>query len=320
MAGDQIWVQGFDTLTGDNLYVAPKEGFAVKSGVQLYGGFAGTESRLSQRVTLGKPYQLKYRSVLSGDIQKNDTVGSVDLIFPANGTRSDNATHVLSVNLDPTQASGNNNTYPTVINGFSIGNGQAAGTGDAGKGGGIYVYGDNRKGGVFRIERCFLISNYATQGGAVYVDASVKSVNGETSLINQSVVFNNAAGDRAAVENQAGGIYLAGEATVVNTSIFNNGNGGVRLSSGSKVVNATIARNTGAGVDMTAGGSGDAHVYNSIIWGNRSCICRMTLDSEIRHTMRWSAVTLQHRTKTATFTWPRKTAATNSAPCSTRRR
>lgn len=268
VAGDQIWVQGFDTLTGYNLYVAPKEGFAVKSGVQLYGGFAGTESRLSQRVTLGKPYQLKYRSVLSGDIQKNDTVGSVDLIFPANGTRSDNATHVLSVNLDPTQASGNNNTYPTVINGFSIGNGQAAGTGDAGKGGGIYVYGDNSKGGVFRIERCFLISNYATQGGAVYVDASVKSVNGETSLINQSVVFNNAAGDRAAVENQAGGIYLAGEATVVNTSIFNNGNGGVRLSSGSKVVNATIARNTGAGVDMTAGGSGDAHVYNSIIWGN----------------------------------------------------
>lgn len=268
VAGDQIWVQGFETLTGGNLYVAPKEGFAVKSGVQLYGGFAGTESRLSQRVTLGKPYQLKYRSVLSGDIQKNDTVGSVDLIFPANGTRSDNATHVLSVNLDPTQASGNNNTYPTVINGFSIGNGQAAGTGDAGKGGGIYVYGDNSNGGVFRIERCFLISNYATQGGAVYVDASVKSVNGETSLINQSVVFNNAAGKRAAVENQAGGIYLAGEATVVNTSIFNNGNGGVRLSSGSKVVNATIARNTGAGVDMTAGGSGDAHVYNSIIWGN----------------------------------------------------
>lgn len=268
VAGDQIWVQGFETLTGDNLYVAPKEGFAVKSGVQLYGGFAGTESRLSQRVTLGKPYQLKYRSVLSGDIQKNDTVGSVDLIFPANGTRSDNATHVLSVNLDPTQASGNNNTYPTVINGFSIGNGQAAGTGDAGKGGGIYVYGDNSKGGVFRIERCFLISNYATQGGAVYVSSEVQNVNNGESLINQCVIYNNAAGERAAVENQAGGIYLAGEATVVNTSIFNNGNGGVRLSSGSKVVNATIARNTGAGVDMTAGGSGDAHVYNSIIWGN----------------------------------------------------
>lgn len=270
VAGDQIWVQGFETLTGDNLYVAPtKEGFAVKSGVQLYGGFAGTESRLSQRVTLGKPYQLKYRSVLSGDIQKNDTVGSVDLIFPANGTRSDNATHVLSVNLDPTQASGNNNTYPTVINGFSIGNGQAAGTGDAGKGGGIYVYGDNSKGGVFRIERCFLISNYATQGGAVYVSSEVQNVNNGESLINQCVIYNNAAGDRAAVENQAGGIYLAGKATVVNTSIFNNGNGGVRLSPESKVVNVTIARNTGAGVDLTTA-SNSTNVYNSIIWGNTS--------------------------------------------------
>ncbi len=269
VAGDQIWVQGFDTLTGGNLYVAPKEGFAVKSGVQLYGGFAGTESRLSQRVTLGKPYQLKYRSVLSGDIQRNDTVGSVDLIFPANGTRSDNATHVLSVNLDPTQASGNNNTYPTVINGFSIGNGQAAGTGDAGKGGGIYVYGDNSKGGVFRIERCFLISNYATQGGAVYVSSEVQNVNNGESLINQCVIYNNAAGERAAVENQGGGVYLAGEATVVNTSIFNNGNGGVRLSSGSKVVNATIARNTGAGVDLTTA-SNSTNVYNSIIWGNTS--------------------------------------------------
>ena len=267
-AGDQIWVQGFETLAGGSLYVAPEEGFAVKSGVQLYGGFAGTESRLSQRVTLGKPYQMKYRSVLSGDIRQNDTVNNIDLIFPANGTRSDNATHVLSVNLEPTQASGNNNTYPTVINGFSIGSGQADGTDADGKGGGIYVYGDNSQGGVFRIERCFLINNYATQGGAVYVDASVKSVNGETSLINQSVIYNNAAGERAAVENQAGGIYLAGEATVVNTTIFNNENGGMRLSSGSKVVNTTIARNTGAGVDMTAAGSSGEHVYNSIIWGN----------------------------------------------------
>lgn len=269
VAGDQIWVQGFDTLTGGNLYVAPKEGFAVKSGVQLYGGFAGTESRLSQRVTLGKPYQLKYRSVLSGDILKNDTVGSVDLIFPANGTRSDNATHVLTLNMAP-QPSGNNNTYPTVVNGFTITGGQADGTDEEGKGGGIYIYGDNSNGGGnFRIERCFLFNNYATQGGAVYVSSEVQNVNNGESLINQCVIYNNAAGERAAVENQGGGVYLAGEATVVNTSIFNNGNGGVRLSSGSKVVNATIARNTGAGVDLTTA-SNSTNVYNSIIWGNTS--------------------------------------------------
>lgn len=268
VAGDQIWVQGFEPVTKDKLYIVPQEGFTVKSGVQLYGGFAGTETKLTDRVTLGKPYQLKYRSVLSGDIGKDDAMDDVNLIFPANTTRSDNATHVLTLNMEPTQTSGNNNTYPTVVNGFTITGGQADGTDE--KGGGIYIYGDNSNGGGnFRIERCFLFNNYATQGGAVYVSSEVQNVNNGESLINQCVIYNNAAGERAAVENQGGGVYLAGEATVVNTSIFNNGNGGVRLSSGSKVVNATIARNTGAGVDLTTA-SNSTNVYNSIIWGNTS--------------------------------------------------
>lgn len=268
VAGDQIWVRGFETVTKDELYIVPQEGFTVKSGVQLYGGFAGTETKLTDRVTLGKPYQLKYRSVLSGDLQNNDKVDNVNLIFPANTTRSDNAPHVLTLNMEPTQTSGNNNTYPTVVNGFTITGGQADGTDE--KGGGIYIYGDNSNGGGnFRIERCFLFNNYATQGGAVYVSPEVQNVNNGESLINQCVIYNNAAGERAAVENQGGGVYLAGEATVVNTSIFNNGNGGVRLSSGSKVVNATIARNTGAGVDLTTA-SNSTNVYNSIIWGNTS--------------------------------------------------
>lgn len=266
VAGDQIWVQGFEPVTKDELYIVPQEGFTVKSGVQLYGGFAGTETKLTDRETLGKPYQLKYRSVLSGDLQNDDKVDNVDLIFPANTTRQNNATHVLTLNMDP-QLSGNNNTYPTVVNGFTITGGQADGNGE--KGGGVYVTGDNTDGGNFRIERCFLFNNYATQGGAVYVSSEVKNVNNGESLINQCVIYNNAAGERAAVENQGGGVYLAGEATVVNTSIFNNGNGGVRLSSGSKVVNATIARNTGAGVDLTTA-SNSTNVYNSIIWGNTS--------------------------------------------------
>lgn len=268
-AGDQIWVLGFEQITeaGRQLYTAPTDGFSVKSGVQLYGGFKGTEKSINDRETLGKPYQMKYRSVLSGDENIKDTVDNTNLIFPANGTRSDNATHVLSVNMAPTSTSGNNNTYPTVINGFTIAGGHAVGTDAAGKGGGIYIYGDNSNGGNFRIERCFMFNNYATQGGAVYVSSEVQNPNNGESLINQCVVYNNAAGERAAVENQGGGIYLAGKATVVNTSVFNNENGGLRISSNSKVVNSTIARNTGAGVDMTATPSG-TNVYNSIIWGN----------------------------------------------------
>lgn len=270
-AGDQIWVQGFETITKDSVYFVPEDqkvtGFTLKSGVQLYGGFKGTETKLTDRVTLGKPYQMKFRSVLSGDLNNDDEVDNTNLIFPANTTRTNNATHVLSVDMAPSSGS-NNNTYPTVINGFTIAGGHADGTDE--KGGGIYISGDNSNGGGnFRIERCFLFNNYATQGGAVYVDAAVKNVNNGESLINQCVVYNNAASERSAVVNEGGGIYLAGEATVVNSSIFNNKNGGLRISSGSKVVNSTIARNAGAGVDMTETPSGtNTNVYNSIIWGN----------------------------------------------------
>lgn len=266
VAGDQIWVQGFEQITSaDQLYIAPADGFSLKSGVQLYGGFKGDETNVNSRETLGKPYQMKYRSVLSGDIKRDDVVDNTNLIFPANTTRSDNATHVLNVNMAP--ASGNNkNTSPTIINGFSIGNGHADGSGE--KGGGIYIHGDNTDGGIFRIERCFLLNNYATQGGAIYVDAEVKNVNNSTSLVNQCVVYNNAAGERAAVENAGGGLYLAGEATVVNSSIFNNENGGLRLADGAKVVNSTVSRNSSGGIDMIDDKAEGYNVANTIIWGN----------------------------------------------------
>lgn len=266
VAGDQIWVQGFEQITSaDQLYIAPADGFSLKSGVQLYGGFKGDETNVNGRETLGKPYQMKYRSVLSGDIKRDDVVDNTNLIFPANTTRSDNATHVLNVNMAP--ASGNNkNTSPTIINGFSIGNGHADGSGE--KGGGIYIHGDNTGGGIFRIERCFLLNNYATQGGAIYVDAEVKNVNNSTSLVNQCVVYNNAAGERAAVENAGGGLYLAGEATVVNSSIFNNENGGLRLADGAKVVNSTVSRNSSGGIDMINDNAEGYNVANTIIWGN----------------------------------------------------
>ena len=269
-AGDQIWVQGFEQIDKENkLYIVPESmkatGFTLKSGVQLYGGFAGTETSINDRETLGKPYQLKYRSVLSGDISRNDTVDNISLIFPANMTRNNNATHVLSLNMDPASGT-NNNTSPTVVNGFSIGGGQADGANEYG--GGIYISGDNTSGGIFRIERCFLLNNYGNQGGAIYVDAAVKNVNNNESLINQCVIYNNAAGERSAVVNAGGGIYLAGEATVVNSSVFNNENGGICLSVDSKVLNSTIARNTGAGIDLLQAAGTEVSVLNSIVWGN----------------------------------------------------
>ena len=258
VAGDQIWVLGFEQITDPSqLYVAPEGGFTVKSGVKLYGGFRGTERTIDERPTLGKAPYFTYRSVLSGDINCDDTVDEINYVYPANETREDNAKHVLSLNMIPDQASGNNNTYPTVVNGFTVIGGNAIG----GNGGGIYVYGDNTGGGAYQIEKCFLLNNYAELGGgAIYVTSDVKAVSTESRIVD-CVVYNNLAGVRSGSENLGGGINIAGSGTIVNSSIFNNEGGGVRLSSSAKAVNLTIARNTVMGIE---GGV----VSNSVIWGN----------------------------------------------------
>ena len=250
-AGDEIWMQG-------GTYTAPAEGFTLPSGVSLYGGFQGTETRTDERETLGKPFQFAHPTVISGDINKNDERDPDLLIFPENPTRADNATHVLTLNLDP---AGNTGNQPTVVNGITVTRGHADGTGADGTGGGIYVTGG---GGTFRLERCFLLYNYATRGGAVYVAADVT---GSENRISQCVVFNNAAGERSGQSNAGGGLYVAGRATVVNTSVYNNENGGLRISPQAEVVNCTVARNTGAGIDLTAG-SDVQNVVNTVIWGN----------------------------------------------------
>lgn len=269
-AGDEIWMKGFSQITDvAHLYVTPsKEGWTVPSGVKVYGGFEGVETNINQRKNLGKTYQFTYRTVLSGDIKKDDNVDPNNFIFPENTLRSDNAKHVLVLNAFRDGGDNlNDNSYPTVIDGLTITGGHASDFG-----GGVYVKGsDIQENSVpYSIDRCYLFNNYALNGGAIYVDASVKKT-ATQSLINQCVVYNNVAGTLIGKENLGGGIYVAGAGNIVNCSVFNNENGGVVLSGNAYLVNTTVARNTGGGVDMTSEykkKENDFHVYNSVIWGN----------------------------------------------------
>lgn len=255
-ARDQIWVQA-------GTYTAPVAGFTLRSGVSLYGGFAGTESSIDERTTDGdKAYRMTHQTILSGDVTGNDNVDNVNLIFPANTLRTDNVTHVLTIDLDPTQPTGNNNTEPTIVDGITIKGGHADGVNE--QGGGILVEGNNSKGGVYIIRRCFFIENYATQGGALYVASNVTNTANEC-LIDRCGFFNNAAGQRGTAVNEGGAIYLAGAGTVVNCAVFNNENGGIYLANNeAKVINSTVTRNTTSGID----GGNNTPVYNTVIWGN----------------------------------------------------
>lgn len=267
VAGDQIWVLGFEQITDPSqLYVAPADGFTVKSGVKLYGGFRGTERTIEERSILGKAPYFTYRSVLSGDIKGDDVVDGTNMLYPANSTRSDNATHVLSLDLTPKPSNGNNNTYPTVVNGFTVIGGNADVTGEYG--GGIYVFGANANGGgAYHIEKCFLLNNYAKEGGgAIYVSSQVEATSTASTIVD-CVVYNNIAGERSGSVNLGGGINIVGAGTIFNSSIFNCEGGGVLLSEKAKAVNVTVARNTVMGIGAADGVTSQV-VFNSVIWGN----------------------------------------------------
>ncbi|MCC6669790.1 MAG: right-handed parallel beta-helix repeat-containing protein [Planctomycetes bacterium] len=110
-AGSEIWV-------ARGLYLPGAAGqrdasFALRSGVALYGGFAGVETARWQRDPETNP------TALSGDLDQNDTFGSgASWYLTANGFGG-NAYHVLTANgVDAT----------AICDGFVIQQGWAVGT------------------------------------------------------------------------------------------------------------------------------------------------------------------------------------------------
>ena len=271
-AGDEIWVKGYEDITG-HIYKAPKGGFVLPSGVAMYGGFAGNETIKNDLPTGRHKYQMKYQTALVGDINTNDKASQQLIIYPENTTRNDNATHVLTLQMGVTQDNTNDGNKPTIVSGFLIAAGNASGenTSANGRGGGIYVINnskDNNAGSrYFRISQCNFANNYGMRGGAIYVDNSCTN---QLSAISYCSIFNNVAGKRGSSENEGGGMWIDGTATVYNCNINNNTNGGIRLSSTSKIVNCSVIANTVSAADLTTDGAsnsiGGGAVYNSVLW------------------------------------------------------
>ena len=277
-ATDEIWVKGYKTTALDNIYVAPKEGFVLPSGVAMYGGFDGTETSRDKRSTGKHKYQMTYLTTLVGDINKDDEANKEQIIYPENPTRTDNSTHVLTLNVGVTDDNPNANSVPTIVSGFQIGAGNAQGKvtdpDGKGKGGGIYVVNkssrnDDSNAGkrAFQITQCNIANNFAMRGGAIYVDASCTNAQ---SSISYCGLFNNVAGKRGASDNEGAGIWADGTVTIYNTNINNNTNGGVRLSATSKIINCSVVANTVSAVDLVNAGStssnGGGAVYNTVLW------------------------------------------------------
>ena len=271
-AGDEIWVKGYEDITG-HIYKAPKEGFVLPSGVAMYGGFKGDETNKNVLPTGRHKYQMKYQTALVGDISTNDKASQQLIIYPENDTRTDNATHVLTLQMGVTQDNTNDGNKPTIVSGFLIAAGNAKGDNSTsdGRGGGIYVVNNskdnNAQSRFFRISQCNFANNYGMRGGAIYVDNSCTN---PQSAISYCSFFDNVAGKRGTSENEGGGMWIDGTATVYNCNINNNTNGGIRLSSTSKIVNCSVIANTVSAVDLTtagaSGSNGGGAVYNTVLW------------------------------------------------------
>lgn len=271
-AGDEIWVKGYEDITG-HIYKAPEGGFVLPSGVAMYGGFAGDETIKNDLPTGRHKYQMKYQTALVGDIDTNDKASQQLIIYPENTTRTDNATHVLTLQMSVTQDNTNDGNKPTIVSGFLIAAGNASGenTSANGRGGGIYVINnsnDNNAGSrYFRISQCNFANNYGMRGGAIYVDNSCTN---QLSAISYCSIFNNVAGKRGTSENEGGGMWIDGTATVYNCNINNNTNGGIRLSNTSKIVNCSVIANTVSAADLTTDGASNSidggAVYNTVLW------------------------------------------------------
>ncbi|MEI6408609.1 MAG: right-handed parallel beta-helix repeat-containing protein [Bacteroidota bacterium] len=186
--GNKIWVAAgtYKPSTGANA------SFLVQSGIELYGGFAGTETSLSQRNITANP------TILSGDLNGNDVTDSLKL------NKSDNSWHVVEIGGDA--------TLRTVVDGFTIRNGNTkVATADADltkRGGGLQTTTPTT------IRNCRFTQNAGLSGGAVAV------LDGDaTGFIADNCQFEKNLGSF-----QSAGIYvrIVDVVTIKNCSFKNN--------------------------------------------------------------------------------------------------
>ncbi len=254
--GVEIWVANGTykpslATDGSDLRTAT---FQLRSGISLYGGFAGNESSRTQRDWFAN------QSLLSGDIGLT-------------GDPSDNSYHVVTTNgIDKT----------AILDGFTIRDGQADGSsaGICGPqcGGGLYNDGGNptlinllilenqagdRGGGLFTANANPTLTNISYNGNKALSGGGIASVNGNPSLINNAFSGNTA--------TNGGGMYNSNsDATLTNLTLSGNdasGQGGGLYNSSSDPIiqNSILWANTAVSDPEIANISSTPTIRNSLV-------------------------------------------------------
>ncbi|HJR80936.1 MAG TPA: choice-of-anchor Q domain-containing protein [Anaerolineales bacterium] len=225
----EIWVAEGTYTPG----ASRSDTFQLLNGVAIYGGFAGTETLLSERDPSAN------LTILSGDLNSDD-VG-----FTNNG---ENSYHVVT---------GGSTDSTAVLEGFTITAGNANGSSPDDQGGGLY-----NNAGAPTLTNVVFSANYASVGGGIYNDHS------DPTLTNATVDDNQAATGGGLFNNNSSPILT--NVTLSGNSASNIGGGMYNYSASNPILtNVTFSGNMA--VNLAGGihneGSSPA-LYNTILWGN----------------------------------------------------
>lgn len=245
----EVWVATGEYKPG----TGPADTFNIPPGTAVYGGFAGTESALSQQ-----NWEINV-TVLSGDGDNNDTTDSNGIILLPGNIGGDNSDHVVS--MDGTGAAPVTST--TVLDGFTITGGQAASVDPNGYVGGGLLCDGSGSGHVCSPTLSDLVfrGNYANNGGSGVENLGSDGGVSSPSLTNVKFLYN----EGAAVGNYGGaGGTSSGTFTHVVFDHNTSGamyNGGYNGTASPKLLDVTFSNNhanSNGGAIYNDGGLGQA--------------------------------------------------------------
>ncbi|MEX1020421.1 MAG: PKD domain-containing protein [Litorilinea sp.] len=249
--GDEIWVAAgvYRPVTDVPAATGEERGatFQLRNEVAIYGGFVGTESSRAAR-----DWQA-HVTVLSGDIDQNDTITLQGFSVHPDHILGENSYHVVTSSGVDASAR---------LDGFTITGGAAneAGAPHDRGGGLLNVQGDPT------LANLYIVGNRATTGGGGIYNT------GSLTLTNSILRANQAAKGGAFMS-----IDLLSTPRLVNVLFSGNfattSGGALYISnSGAQIINATISGNRAAvaGGALYSGGITGPLIHNSILWHNHA--------------------------------------------------
>ena len=257
-SGDEIWVKA-DIYT--SYLTSAASTFTIKSGVAMYGGFAGTETALAQRNFVTNV------TVLDGSLNGNPYCTHVVTASNTTANTRIDGFKIINGNADNNKGGGIycNSGSPTIIN-CTFSNNKCIATGTTGQGAAIGVDGTS----IPKIQNCAFINNsgvsivYSSTGNLTKIQNCTFTYNQATSVFGGTALIDRCKFSANIVSlsiiNSFGSVTLTSSLIVGNSSTqyilypYNNDN----------YINNTIAHNANTGANIQWDGTGYYYGNNYI--------------------------------------------------------